>query len=103
MKIVTASGKQRVVMTRKEWEAIGKKAGWTKKAWHDQQADPEHEPDSALDGLMDMMDRKEREIEMYEKNPEKWKRELRAAKKELEKMNEVYDQGEEAAEEYLSE
>ena len=28
MKIVTASGKQRVVMTRKEWEAIGKKAGW---------------------------------------------------------------------------
>jgi hypothetical protein len=28
MKIVTASGKQKVVMTRKEWEAIGKKAGW---------------------------------------------------------------------------
>ena len=32
MEIVTASGKQRVVMTRKEWKAIGKKAGWTKKA-----------------------------------------------------------------------
>jgi len=90
-------------MTRKEWEAIGKKAGWTKKAWYDQQADPEHEPDSALDGLMDMMDRKETLIKMYEKNPKEWAKELRAAKKELEKMNEVYDQGEEAAEEYLSE
>lgn len=31
MKIVTASGKQKVVMTRKEWKAIGKKAGWIKK------------------------------------------------------------------------
>jgi len=28
MKIVTAGGKQRVVMTRKEWKAIGKKAQW---------------------------------------------------------------------------
>ena len=28
MKIVTASGKQKIVMTRKEWKAIGKKAGW---------------------------------------------------------------------------
>ena len=103
MKIVTASGKQRVVMTRKEWEAIGKKAGWTKKAWHDQQADPEHEPNSALDGLLDKMDRVERLIEMYKKNPEKWKKELRAAEKELKEMDEVYDQGEKAAKEYLSE
>jgi hypothetical protein len=29
MKIVTANGKQKVVMTRKEWESIGKKAGWS--------------------------------------------------------------------------
>jgi hypothetical protein len=28
MKIVTANGKQKVVMNRKEWESIGKKAGW---------------------------------------------------------------------------
>jgi len=28
MKIVTAAGKQKIVMTRKEWEAIGKKAQW---------------------------------------------------------------------------
>jgi len=28
MKIVTANGKRNVVMTRKEWEAIGKKAQW---------------------------------------------------------------------------
>jgi len=31
MKIVTASGKRSIVMSRKEWEAIGKKAGWTRK------------------------------------------------------------------------
>ena len=28
MKTVTANGKKKIVMTRKEWEAIGKKAGW---------------------------------------------------------------------------
>jgi KaiC/GvpD/RAD55 family RecA-like ATPase len=28
MKVVTANGKQKVVMNRKEWESIGKTAGW---------------------------------------------------------------------------
>jgi len=33
MKIIkTASGKQQIKISRKEWETIGKKAGWTKKA-----------------------------------------------------------------------
>jgi len=35
MKIVTAGGKQKIVMTRKEWKAIGKKAGWTKMSQSD--------------------------------------------------------------------
>jgi hypothetical protein len=29
MKIVTANGKKKIVMNRKEWEAIGKTAGWS--------------------------------------------------------------------------
>jgi len=33
MKLIkTASGKQNLKMSRKEWENIGKKAGWIKKA-----------------------------------------------------------------------
>ncbi len=33
MKIVTASnGKKTIKMSKKEWQSIGKKAGWTKKA-----------------------------------------------------------------------
>jgi hypothetical protein len=33
MKLVkTASGKQAIKMSRKEWEALGKKAGWMKMA-----------------------------------------------------------------------
>jgi hypothetical protein len=44
MKIVTAAGKKKVVMTRKEWEAIGKKAGWDKKKPVDQ---PDDEDDDA--------------------------------------------------------
>jgi hypothetical protein len=28
MKVVAANGKKKVVMNRKEWEAIGKQAGW---------------------------------------------------------------------------
>jgi len=32
MKIVTASDGHRIVMTRSEWESIGKKAGWIVKA-----------------------------------------------------------------------
>ena len=32
MKIVTANGKKSIKMSRSEWEAIGKKAGWKKQA-----------------------------------------------------------------------
>ena len=41
MHIKTANGKKKIVMSRKEWESIGKKAGWTKHAertideWHE--------------------------------------------------------------------
>jgi len=31
MKIVTANDKKKLVMSRVEWEAMGKKAGWTEK------------------------------------------------------------------------
>jgi hypothetical protein len=32
MKIITANGKSKVKMSQKEWQDIGKKAGWTKTA-----------------------------------------------------------------------
>ena len=33
MKIIkTASGKKQIKISKKEWEALGKKAGWDKKA-----------------------------------------------------------------------
>jgi len=32
MKIVTANKKQKLVLSKKEWTSIGKKAGWMKKA-----------------------------------------------------------------------
>jgi len=45
MKITkTASGKKTIKMSKKEWEAIGKKAGWTKKA---QWAVPANKPGSS--------------------------------------------------------
>ena len=35
MKIVTASGKKKILMTRGDWLRIGRQAGWTKKAGGD--------------------------------------------------------------------
>ena len=43
MKIVTASnGKKKVKMSKNEWQSIGKKAGWMKKAFWDDTDDLEN-------------------------------------------------------------
>jgi len=37
MKLIkTASGKQKIKISKREWQSIGKKAGWMKKAFRDQ-------------------------------------------------------------------
>ena len=44
MKLIkTSSGKDQIKMSKKEWMAIGKKAGWTKKAQYRSRRDPELE------------------------------------------------------------
>jgi hypothetical protein len=57
MKITTANGKKKIVMTRKEWEAIGKQAGWNdmgggdaEPLGFDRDPEPSADPDSKLRG-----------------------------------------------------
>ena len=47
MKTVTANGKKKIVMTRKEWKAIGKKAGWDGE--NDEPTTPASAPDSGVE------------------------------------------------------
>jgi len=54
MKLVkTASGKQTIKMSKPEWQSIGKKAGWMKKAMWDDAGDRAAEDDEAYSMVLE--------------------------------------------------
>jgi len=58
MKITkTASGKSKIKMSKKEWQNIGREAGWMKKAWQENLTPPDPHPEKVLDDQIEEMKR----------------------------------------------
>jgi hypothetical protein len=109
MKIVAAAGKQKVVMTRREWEAIGKKAGWNDAFGRAQREyDNRMPPDESgpWDALEEILDLRGETIAIWEKNKKNEKaaaRLISETKREMAEIREIIDSGDaRRAEEFLA-